>query len=165
MKAALLLALVVLTPTIVSGQKVVVPVRLYVTAEEPEAAAFVEPETVELRDSAKDIRNVLMQDPALDIELIDRRERADIVLTVVSRVRRLGDGTTTMVFPNGFGGFTASSIRPRRSYVLVRLSAGDYSREIVGESGTWSGAAGSVLNQVKKWVKLNGREVVARRQK
>src|SRR5260221_515362 len=86
MRIALLLALVVLTPTTGVGQKVIVPVRVYVTAEEREGA-FVEPETVELRDSAKDIRNVLTEDPSADIELVDQRERADVVLTVVSRVR------------------------------------------------------------------------------
>ena len=120
---------------------------------------FVEPETNDLVDTVKDLRRDL--DRRRGVKLCDAECEADVVLHVVRRERRVteGVGAVGITAPNGFGGFTTVLVPSHRTQtlVLIRLRAGGYERQILGESPSdgWRNAAYHAGGQIHEWVTLN----------
>jgi hypothetical protein len=92
------------------------------------------------------------------IVVVNTRDEADVTIEVLDR-GEVATGKQRMT-KNAFGVPESTTIMAK--HVRTKLSLGEYSTEIVGSDegndlmpATWSAAAGSVVTQVKKWVKDN----------
>jgi purine nucleoside permease len=125
-----------------------VPVRIAVKSAAT-ADGFTDPSKAR-QDSVKDVTNRLKDSKV--VQLVPEGE-AIAVLEVLDR--------QTNREVNFWGTQNKSSL-------VVRLTAGDYSTEFVGESGSsgilknYKGAASSIVKQLEAWVKANHDRLVSR---
>lgn len=107
------------------------------------AGGFTDP-SKDRQDSVKDLLKKLKESKS--VKPVNSEEEAVVILEVLDR--------ETKRESNLFG-------RQNKSYLTVRLTAGEYSTEFTGESGSkgvlkgYGAAAGKVIDQLEAWVKLN----------
>jgi hypothetical protein len=112
------------------------------------ASGFSDP-SKDRQDSVKDLQKKV--DDSKAVRLVGSQNEALIVLEVLAR--------ETKRETNGWTAFNGQ--RQNKSYLTVRLTAGEFSTEFEGESGSkgmlkgYGAAAGKVVKQLDDWVKAN----------
>lgn len=118
------------------------------------ADGFTDP-SKDRQDSVKDILKKLKGSKV--VQLVETEPDALAVIEV------LGRDTTREVN----GGTAVFGSAQNKSHLAVRLTAGEYAVEFVGESGSkgmmkgYGAAAGKVVDQLEAWVKANHDRLVA----
>jgi hypothetical protein len=111
-------------------------------------AGFTDP-SKDRDDSVKDLKKKVSD--AKHVRLASTEVEALVILEVESR--------ETKRETNGWTAF--SGARQNKSYLTVRLTAGEYTTEFQGESGSkgmlkgYAAAAGKVVDQLDSWVQAN----------
>lgn len=117
------------------------------------AGGFTDP-SKDRQDSVKDLQKKVRDSKLVD--LVSSEEHAVIVLEVLAR--------ETKRETNGWTAFSGD--RQNKSYLTVRLIAGEYTTEFAGESGSkgmlkgYGAAAGKVVDQLEKWVMANRNQLL-----
>lgn len=106
-------------------------------------------------DSVKDLRNHILDSKVLFLS--ESPDGAAVVLDVLAReTRREVNGWTAV-----------SGGAQNKSYVTVRVRAGEFETELTGESGSkgmlkgYGAAAGKVIDQLEKWARENRDRLLA----
>jgi hypothetical protein len=153
MRAAFLATLMILSSLSVAAQT---QEKLAVFVAGVGTDGFTDPSKAR-QDSAKDLAKKITGSKTL--RLVQTVDEAVAVLTVLDRV--------TVTEHNGFAAFSGQG--QNRSALTVRLTAGEYSTEFSGASGSkgvmtgYGAAAGQVVKQLEEWVKANHAKLVAAR--
>ena len=112
------------------------------------AGGFTDP-SKDRQDSMKDLVKKLKDSKS--VRLVNSEEEAILMLEVLDRETKRESNLNTALFGS----------RQNKSYLAVRLTAGEYSAEFTGESGSkgvltgYGAAAGKVVKQLEDWVKDN----------
>jgi hypothetical protein len=140
------------------------PLRVFCTSEE-HPSAFVDQRVQGVRDSLEDVKRALSKKGKW-IELQEGPEGADIVVRLVSRgIEPTGEFRVSTNTRNVRGRTRTTTIRSHEVHrYVVRgfLVVGDYKTDLLGVvldtyllGGPWRTAAGSLADQVERWIKAN----------
>ena len=117
------------------------------------AGGFTDP-SKDRQDSIKDLLKKLKDSRA--IRLVESESDAVVVLEVLSRETKRETNA-----------FALLGSRQNKSYLTVRLSAGEYSTEFTADGGSsglvtgYKKAAGKIAKQLEEWVKANRDKLLA----
>jgi len=150
--APLALVAGVAIPAIAADKPAGPPIPLFLTT--PAAAGGFTDPNKERADTLKDLTEAL--GGKKNVRLVPKREEAKLVVEVTDRGVREDSGG----FTKAFGG------KNEVKRVHVKLTVGEYSTDIAGESagggfgggpgrGAWKKAAYKVADQIEKWVEEN----------
>lgn len=118
------------------------------------AGGFTDP-SKDRQDSMNDLVKKLKDSKS--VRSVDSEEEAVAILEVLDRETKRESNINTALFGS----------RQNKSYLTVRLTAGEYSAEFTGESGSkgvlkgYGAAAGKVVKQLEDWVKVNRDRLLA----
>jgi len=125
---------------------------------ENEAGGFIDADAQERGDALNAMREQIQKKAKDRVAVVGTREEADVTVQVLSRTR-LDSGQEDM----------RSSRWPYVGEVVrAKLSAGDYSTEIVGQNDgrvlhTWRTAARNAADRVDRWITANRERVLSLR--
>lgn len=117
-------------------------------------------------DSVKDIKGILVTKRG-GFALADSPEKADIVLMVTGRYSGSEIiGSQTSVGRGIFGGLIATStpIRSNYRYLAAHMKVGDYEKDLYSSAAYWRMSAFYLIEQLKRWVKINERQLLQQKQ-
>jgi len=137
---------------------------VYVSA--PMRGGFVDT-SKDVQDSIKDIRGQLQD--VKQIQVVDAKERADIVLTVISRgagSEKYGERLTYNEYFNT-AELSSTPIVKTTLWVSTVMQVGDYKKEFTGTDtaipevtmALWSKCAKQIAKNLEAWVKANATQL------
>lgn len=140
------------------------PIRVYVAPVET-VGGFTDYETKRRADSRLDLIKNLSDDKTLAI--VESSDRADVTLELLSSAQaETGEVRTETTRKPAIigGGEWSDSKKDTAPTVLVKLTAGEYTREVKGQYQgiRWRDAANNAGGQIKHWIKENRAQLLAK---
>jgi hypothetical protein len=125
----------------------------------------------DIQDSIKDISGRI--DNMKELQTVDRREIADIVLTVVTRgvgSQAFGERLTYSQYYRG-ADVTTTQMIANTWWVSTMMEVGTYKKELTGaytnqsstSMGAWTECAKQIANNLKSWAVANSEQLRKRR--
>ena len=157
-------------------EKPPVPLKIYCDAP-ADPSGFVDARSQGRSDSLKDLQENIQKKHADWLQLVGRREDADIVVQIVDRyTKKNGNVDITSRATRTKDGKSAtgySQSTEHSDYVVKAIMyVGDYKNELAGTvsdefvlGGFWKTAAANIGGELEKWAKANYNKVIADRPK
>jgi len=140
------------------------PIRVYL-GEPPRADGFTAPTPAKpIQDSYADMRKAWKGKLAEGVELVERADQAEVILTVVSREERATGNTSTTA--TQYRGTVVANSNQGTSYHLtakLTVPGTDVAMELDGSPGIWRQQAGRIVRQAAEWIDANRGVLLARR--
>lgn len=127
----------------------------------------------DIQDSIKDIANRI--NGTKELQIVDRKAGADIVLTVVTRgvgSQAFGERLSYNQYYKG-ADVTTTPIIANTWWVSTMMEVGTYKKEFTGaytnqsssSMGAWTECAKQIANNIKSWATANAEQLLKRRKK
>lgn len=135
------------------------PIRVHLKPMAPQE--FVDAASKRLAASHADVLKELRKDKTLTFS--DDPSHADLVLALVSSAQEtFGVETTRRSAPFLPGSTATHTEQLTRPTVRMTLTAGTYEQPFDGGGASWTGAAASVSLQIRRWIKDNKAQLLAK---
>lgn len=144
------------------------PIRIYVVPV-VSPSGFTDPALKRRSDSRGDLLKQLRD---RRIQIVNTVDGADLSLDVLSSADEYTGETEATAVRRPGGTTSARAERVTEATVVVKLTSGDYSLDIVGRpvrnplwgstDGVWTMAARNAADQIKRWVRDNEKQLLAK---